>query len=62
VLLDLRQGHAPPPAPADLKLVIEPAQGGQPIDGFTWTRITVKCNRQSATLIGLAKAAGGKQP
>ena len=62
VLLDLRQGHAPPTAPADMHLVIEPADGGQAIDGFTWTRVTVKCNRQSTTLIGLAKGKTEKQP
>ena len=61
-LLDLRQGDAVPAAPQDMHIAVEPVKDAQAINGFTWTRVTVRCNRASTTLLGLAKAGAEKKP
>lgn len=61
-LLDLQQGAKTPAAPADTRVTVEPVKGFQAAPGYTWTRVTVHCNRESATLLGLAKETPEAKP
>ena len=53
VLLSLQHGQPIPPAPADAKIEIHPAQGGVAPAGFAWKIVQTHVHSQTAKLIGL---------
>lgn len=61
-LAEMQQGHAPAPSAAGDHIHIDRLADDSPSPHFQWVRIIATHNGQSASLIGLAKAATGGGP